>query len=548
MKNGIKKNLAKLLVLGLVLSMMQVGAISSDASSGKSDASSDVVMIKGAESDGEIRIAATATPRATATVRPTPTVRPTANPYSSTYYVSRNAASDSTTFSKYNNNSNENWLSGGMYLNYHTAMSLTALSTSELIVELQVVDNEGNSYELGAGSNNVKITKQYQAIPLNLIGAKGDRKYTVSVYETVDGTSIDDTGKSCDFVLYNELQANLSTSGEIQGKSGDTVTLTVNATGGSGSSYYKYQWYRVNGEIATPITGETGKTYQPRVQGKTIYQVVVSDSIGSLSPLRVSVVAVYSISYDLAYDGKTLESQTKKYGEPCVIKSLPENENREGWTFLGWKDAASGGRMYNAGDSYSQESDLQLVAQWQRKESIKVSISKKEIVFGKTAKIRIENLGGRPVQLKSSDNNILKPVGDDTVKAVGFGKATITVSVSGGDGYKEEERKIKDILVLPPAISGLKFSGKEGSNYIYTWKDVLKSIRKNKKNNAKKYNLKYHYEILKVDKGKDSAINSPDNRAKVPEMWKGKTIVFYIWYKYKGDPILGTMIKRKVGK
>ena len=541
MKNRIKNRIILALVFGMIVVSMKESMVGSTSAAEKT------------VSEGELRIAATATPsasaKATATAsasaKPTATPRPTVNPYASSFYISRYQATDASSYRKYD--SAYNWVGKTMYLNFHTVYSEDDLSEYDFVVELQVYDSTGDIYDLGPNSTNVRITRSYQSIPINLISPKADREYFVTINTTMDGYTTEDSGKIAEFRLYKPLSVQLNQSSEVSGKSGESIPLTVSVSGGTGSSTYNYQWYTVSDSSTKQIQGATEQTYQARVDGKKIYMCEVSDEIDTVSTQQVTVLQMSTIRYELGYEAEDPESETKNYGEPFMITFQPE---REGYDFEYWK--GSDGRIYRGGDRYTTEKDLTLLANWTSKKKISAKLKdnkRNRIVYGKTARIEIKNRNGRAVRLESSDSNVLATIGSDLIKAVGFGSADITVVVPKSEGYKEERYVIKDIKVLPPEVKGFKLLKKDKTNYIYTWKDTVGSLRKKSRTNAKKYKLRYIYIIMKTgDKGKDSLVRLYENQAYIPLGYKGNTMKIYMYYKCKGETMEGKVKKIQIGK
>lgn len=134
------------------------------------------------------------------------------------------------------------------------------------------------------------------------------------------------------------------------------------------SGIVDYETVIEGGSIHLKITAKqnTGAT----AQSPATTTVIADNTSFTLSHIDVSVYPVYTISYDsnLADASVTVENMaaahTKNHGQSAAISdSVP---TRSDMVFGGWNTQSDGsGTVYHPADSYNQNADLYLYAQWE---------------------------------------------------------------------------------------------------------------------------------------------------------------------------------------
>lgn len=150
----------------------------------------------------------------------------------------------------------------------------------------------------------------------------------------------------------------------------------------------------------------------------------------------------YEITFDLNYEGASAPTKVETSGDGTVAE-WPAGPVREGYTFLGWFDAAEGGEEVDSSHVFT--ADTTLYAHWQAGPVTAVSLPKtlKVTVKGtKTLTAALTPAGGEYASMEwaSSDESIAAVTAHEdgaskaAVKGVKIGKANITVTVTSANG------------------------------------------------------------------------------------------------------------------
>ena len=104
------------------------------------------------------------------------------------------------------------------------------------------------------------------------------------------------------------------------------------------------------------------------------YPVLSGEKYKSGNVLEDAVIESYTINYD-GNGGKSAPvEQQKNKGE--ILKLSTEVPTRSGYTFIGWAKSPVGNVVYAPGDSYSEDANITLYAQWKLNAPAQVDISK----------------------------------------------------------------------------------------------------------------------------------------------------------------------------
>ena len=169
---------------------------------------------------------------------------------------------------------------------------------------------------------------------------------------------------------------------------------------------------------------------------KVTEEMVVNSSMDLYAQWRaIPAVEIYAVTFH-ANGGTAANPANKKAESGKAIGSLPAT-TREGWEFLGWFTAQTGGTKVT--ETTVINSNMTLYAQWKKVTEVQpqpeVSFTKKEYSLyatqsAKTA-VNINAAAGVVTGYKSSNTKVAVVTSAGVIKGIKKGTATITVSTSG---------------------------------------------------------------------------------------------------------------------